>query len=310
MKTRIAFLLWLVLAVSAAAQPLLLEGPLTGYLFDARTGSIRPIVGLPGAAYVGDALAGGLEWADIAPAGGVALARKDGVLYAVRGLGRPDPVWNPIENASITPDRAAWSPDAAMALIYCSTSGQAQLVRNLLTAPAAGKTWALGPGAGVLALDSEARIVAGFDDGLYLLNAEAASSLLAPLARPRAVLIAGSRLLAAGQGGEILEIEDYAGHPKAMALGEIPEPVGLALASDGRTLYVASRSERAILIYDLASRTPMARLALDAEPMTLSPLAAASAFLVRQPVEDSEPLLVLKVAPEPGIWFVPVGKGE
>lgn len=306
---RIIGLIGLASAFSLAGQPLLLEGPLTGFLFDNRVGAVRPIVGVPGAAYVSEALVDGLQWASVGPRG-AALALKDGVLYRIRGLNRRAPEWAQIEGAQITPDRAAWSADGATAVVYSSESGQAQRIRGFGTAPAASEPVLLGAGLSVLAIDPQERILAGFDNGLYVLAPDAAPSLVAAVVRPVAVAILGSRLVVAGASGEILEVQDYAGNPRTMALGTVPDPVGLALSEDGGSLYVASRSERAVEIYDLAARTVAARLELEAEPATLEPLSAQAAFLLRRPVEEFDPLWVLKAGPEPGVWFVPVARGE
>ena len=49
--------------LSLWAQEARLSGPISGLVFDRPSHSIRPIMGLPGAAYLGDPLVDGLEWA-------------------------------------------------------------------------------------------------------------------------------------------------------------------------------------------------------------------------------------------------------
>ncbi len=306
----IKILLGILTALGLAAQPLRLAGPLSGFVFDSGAAGIRPILGLPGAAYVGDVVAGGLEWASVAPGGSAALAFREGALYGLGGLERLEPVWSRIEGALGKPDRAAWSADGSLAVIYSAAAGLAQLIRNPGGAPAAGEPLAIGPGATALAVDSQGRIVAGLPAGVYLFAPGEPASLLAPVEGAVAIATAGDRLWVAGAGGEILEIEDYAGRPKAFLLASVPDPVGLAVAPDGKSLFVAGRADRSVEIYDLASRTAAGRLPLAVEPAALEALSAEPLWLVRASAAGSDPLWVLKAGPEPGLWFVPVGRGE
>jgi hypothetical protein len=303
-------LLGTLTALGLAAQPMRLAGPLSGFVFDSGAAGIRPILGLPGAAYAGEVIASGLQWASVAPGGAAALAYREGALYGLSGLERLEPVWSPVESALGKPDRAAWSADGSLAVIYSAAAGLAQLVRNPGARAAAGEPLPVGGGVTALAVDSQGRIVAGLPDGVYLFDPQAPASLLAPVQGAVAIALAGDRLWAAGAGGEIVEVEDYAGRPKAVLLASVPDPVGLAVSPDGKSLFVAGRADRAVEIYDLASRTTAGRLPLEVEPTTLEALSADALWLLRASAAGSDPLWVLKARPEPGLWFVPVGRGE
>lgn len=300
-------LLGCLLAGMVAAQTLQIEGPISGFALDEASGSLRPIVGLPGAAYLGDPLIAGLTWASVAPGGASALVVRDGVLYRVDGLARLAPAWTAIENVALVPDRAAWSDDASMAMIYSAATGRAQLIRNAGLQIVAAEPVQIGQVAS-LAVDREGRIIAGASEGVQLWNGGHAAMLL-PGVRAAALTVAGANLYVAA-GGEIWLVEDYAVQPKPLVVAAAPDPVGLALSRDGRRLFIADRAGRSVLVYDLANRALLAELGLDFEPVTLARLSGPDLWLLRMGVGPSEPLFVLKTEPEPGVWFVPAVRGE
>jgi hypothetical protein len=146
-------------------------------------------------------------------------------------------------------------------------------------------------------------------EGVFLLGHDGASALL-PGLHAVAIAVTGANLLIAGSNGEIWRIHNYASEASPELLTAVEDPVGIALSQDQKYLLVAGRAERAVLIYELSARVLAARLAADAEPTTLARLGDADLWLVRSGGGPSDPLLVLKTTPEPGIWFVPAGKGE
>lgn len=300
-------LLWCLFAGMVAAQPLLIEGPTSGFAFDETSGAIRPILGLPGAAYLGDPLITGAAWASIAPGGSLALVFRDGVLYRVDGLARLAPSWSAVGNVEIVPDRAAWSDDGAVAVIYSAASGRAQVIRNAGAQVAAGEVFELGEVA-ALAVDREGRIVASTPGGVCLIAGEG-NQMLLPGVRAAALVVTGDSLYVAASG-EVWQVADYAAQAKPQIVVAAPDPVGVALSRDGKRLFIADRAGRAVLVYDLASRAPVAELVVDFEPVTLARLSGADLWLLRASAGPNEPLFVLKTDPEPGVWFVPAGRGE
>lgn len=304
------FPLWLAAVAGMAGQQLSFDGPRSGFLFDDRVGEIRPILGVPGAAYLGDAVLAGLAWASVAPNAAVALGVRDDALYAVAGLDRLNPELQPIANATVLPDRAAWSAEGSVAVVYVSGSGWAQVIRDFASRPVASEPIFLGPDVTALAVDAQGRVVAGREDGLYFAAPDELRRLPVPAVRVASLAISASKLWLAAADGQVLEIQDYAAQPRIAALDQLGDPVGLAVAPDGSALYAADRASRAILVYDLVRRVPAARLELEVDPAMLEPLSGGSIFLVRKPVVPTDPLWVFKAQPEPGIWFVPARRGE
>lgn len=297
-------------ALVLPAQPVRVSGVLCGFVFDEAAGAIRPIYGAPGAAYVGEPLVSGLEWASIAPEGRAALVWNGGALRALMGLDVLQPWSQPVENASVRPDKAAWSEGALVAVVYASRTGMAQVIKNEAGRWVAGETLPLGEEVGALAVDPQGRVIAALPGGIYLFASGQSPLLLSAAGEGAAMQVAGGRLFIAVPGADLIEVEDYAGKAAALRLGPAPAGAGLALAVDGGRLLVTCRSERVVEVYDLATRASLLRLPLDSEPSTLEKLTADGTWLVRGMLSAFEPLLVFRAAPEPGLWFVPVGKGE
>ena len=127
------------LAISGWAQPSAgLAGPVTGFIFDAQLGAVRPMLGLPGAAYLGPAAATGLDAASVAPDGSAALAvERGGKLVLYSGLRSATPVALPLSGAIAGADRFAWAGISGAAAVYSSRTGQAQILTGLASSPAA-----------------------------------------------------------------------------------------------------------------------------------------------------------------------------
>ena len=105
------------LAVTGWAQSSAgLAGPVTGFVFDAQAGAVRPMLGIPGAAYLGNVVAAGLQAASVSPNGSAALAVQQGgklVLYS--GLRTALPVTLAVSGAIAGADHFAWGPGSGTA---------------------------------------------------------------------------------------------------------------------------------------------------------------------------------------------------
>lgn len=311
---------FLIGGCTLAAQEALLSGPVSGSVYDPASRSLRPIMGLPGASYLGDPLIADLDWAAAAPDGRTMLASRGGSLWAVRQTGSAL-LWAGIDGGLESPERAAWNADGSAAAIYSTRQGL-QLLRSLGDTPAAGPAVELPGRVTALALEASgtcavAGVEAERDGGLYLVCADAAPKLLVGLARPAALALAPNKdaLFVADRGsGEILEVRNFRGEAAVMPFAADTagswDPVGVAVSSDGAFLYVAHRSEKRVDAYEVASRTLVSRIAVDWEPTLLEPLAVKSVFLLKSPGGVDEPLLVLEAGREPAVYFVPTRRGQ
>ena len=308
------------LAISGWSQPSAgVAGPVTGFIFDAQLGAVRPMLGLPGAAYLGKGVATGLDLASVAPDGSAALAvRRGGKLVLYRSLRNATPVALAVAGAIDGADRFAWaaSDDAASAAaIYCSRTGQAQILTSLAPSPAAAAPIDLSglPGqVTVLAFDG-LRLIVGVassdSGGIYLAGASSAIQRIAPAASPSAIVVAGSSLyFADNQSQQIFQVQNYAATPAAVLFANdsgINSPAGLQVSVDGKRLYVANAGSRTLAVYDIPSRAPVQNLDLNFTPTRLDRFGDASVFLLNG--SGQGPLYVARDggAGKAAVFFVP-----
>ena len=295
-----------------------LTGPVPGFVFDANANSIRPMIGMPGAAYLGNAVAQGFDAASIAPDGNAALATREGQLFLLRGLGNAEPSLSRIENAIAGTDRFAWSSDSNSAVVFASASGQLQVIDNLNKVPSTAAAMELGGNLNALiwnGTNAIAAISGSNDSGVYLVSNRGAE-LLARMAKPTALAFAANRsdvFAADADRQEIWLIRNFAGgatpEPFAGAANGVNSPVGLQLSSNGRLLLVANAGSRNLEAIDIATRATLANIELDFEPTRLEALGANGLALLNRNGQN-EPLYVLDKGDNLAVYFVPAGREQ
>ena len=305
------------LAISAWAQPSAgVAGPVTGFVFDAQSGALRPMLGIPGAAYLGNAIASGLNAASVAPNGSAALAVQPGgklVLYS--GLRSASPVALAVSGAITGADHFAWTPNSGAAAVYSSHAGQAQILTALAPSPKAAAPIDLSALPGqvtALAFDGQRLIVAvasADSGGIYLATASSGIERIASAANPSAIALAGASLFFSdNQSQQIFQVERYAGTPAAVVFASdsgISSPAGLQVSADGQRLYVANAGSQKLAIYDVPSRTPVQSLSLAFTPTRLELFGDSSVFLLNGGGQG--PLYVARdgAAGKAAVYFVP-----
>jgi DNA-binding beta-propeller fold protein YncE len=303
-------------------------GPVTGFIFDAQTGAVRPMLGIPGAAYLGNMVAPGLNSASVAPDGSAALAVQQlGRLVLYTGLrGATPPLALHVPGAIAGADHFAWAPissangGGSAAVVYCSRTGQAQILTGLGQSPAAAAPINLSglPGqVTALAFDGQRLIVGVASNeagGIYLASASSGIQRIAHSASPCAIDLAGSSLyFADNQAQQIWQVQSYAGIPAAVLFANdsgISSPAGLQLSADGQRLYAANAGNRTLSIYDITSRLPVQSLDLSFTPTRLDLFGDATTFLLNGTGQG--PLYVVRDG-APGkaaVYFVPAVPGK
>jgi hypothetical protein len=304
------------LAISGWAQPsAAVSGPVTGFIFTT-SGAIRPMFGVPGAAYLGDAVAGGLSAASVAPDGSASLAvGPSGKLVLYTGLRGAAPVASAVAGAIAGPNHFAWEPNGSGAAVYSSGAAQGQILTGLATSPAAAAPIDLSglPGpVTALAFDGQ-RLILGVASagagGIYLAGASAGIQRIASAASPSAIALAGSSLyFADNQSQQIFQVQSYAGTPAALVFANdsgISSPVGLQVSADGQRLFVANAGNRKLAVYDIASRSPLQSLDLAFTPTRLDLFGDSAVFLMNG--NGAGPLYVVRDggAGKAAVFFVP-----
>lgn len=302
-------ILLVTLAATCPAEDLLLAGPVAGFLFDSKERAIRPVVGVPGSSYLGDAIALEVDSAAFSPDGRSALVVRDGRLNLVRGLDRGQPEWLPLEGAMDGIDRIAWG-GAGSAFTLSSANRKAQFWKGLSETPELAGVADLERVAGRIVAVTAAGSLAALATGegeVFAVRPDSAPRLLVRLGQPAGMAIAGSDLLVADRAREeILRIDNFAeAAAVALVAGSglgISDPVGVAVA--GGKLYVASGAGRSVAVFDYPSTDFITRLEVDFEPTRIEPL-ARSIYILATGDGDNEPVQVLDASQRPAVYFVP-----
>jgi hypothetical protein len=262
-------------------------GPVSGFVFDQSARVLRPILGIPGASLLGEALEAGSELtaAYVAPGQNWALAVTAGgpafLLLAHGAVSRIS-----VGGVTASPERVAFSPSGSA--VALDAAGRIQVVQGLPEAPRA--TGALTIGISGRSAQAAARRGLGSfavsDDGGYVLYAEGDSiRLWGAAGEDFAVMPAGSNAVVAfAPGGHdaaaadlfagVVLLGDVAGAGSRRTLaapGGLAYPAGLAFSADGRKLFLADAAARSVTAFDLASGAPTV-VSCDCVPAGLFPM--------------------------------------
>lgn len=308
MKSRLIILMLCAIHMFAMDQGrTTVGGPVAGFVFDGNVNAVRPMLGLPGAAYLGSPVVEGLEAAGIAPDGSRALAVREGRLYLITGLKTGEAAAKAVEGAVEGADLFAWAADGSAAVAYASRTRQAQIIREA----AAGEALDLSalPGTVVsLALSASGKLIAGVvgeeSGGVYL---AADARLLAAAGYPAAMVAAGQDLFFADRDrDQICQVLKFEEQPAAVVFAAgVSAPVGVQVY--GGQVFAAGSG--GLDIFDLASRASAAHIGLEFAPTGLASFGERALWLMNAP-KDGEPLYVLSAAGAPAVYFVPAGREE
>jgi len=310
------FLLLPAAALAAwAANDAAVRGPVTGFVFDSQTHALRPMLGIPGAAYLGPSAVSPADAAWVSPDGSAALVAQAGRLSLYTGFGNATPAAIRIPGG-IVPDRVAWAPADGAAALYSSGNAQVQIVTSLVTAPVAASPIDVSGIPGqitAMAFDGQLLLlgVSGSSGGIYSVKSQSAPERIASAYQPSALALAGADLYFADQkSGQIWQVRNYGTQPASVSFSNdagISSPVGLQLSADGARLFVANSGSRTVGVYDVASRSGIETLQLDFTPSGMDRFGDASVFLLNSAARASEPLYVLSdSAVRRAVYFVPV----
>ena len=293
-------------ALTLAAQETRLAGPVSGVLFDPQARALRPILGVMGASYLGDAVVAGLDYASVSPNGKFAVAiRPDGVLL-VRGLdeGRAD------QFALETPagvTHAAWSADSSAVALW-NDAGHVEAWRDLATTARLALSADLGKIVAVAVAADGSNLAAATEAGAIVLADGTAVRQILALERPAALALAGSRLFVADAArNEILSLANYAkaGDAQMFANGArgVSDPEAMAVSPDQKALLVAGKAARSLTAFDLSTSEILAVAELDFEPTRLERF-SGSLFALTNGV-GGVPFEVLDSTRSLAVYFVP-----
>ena len=290
------------LAAAAWAQSASFEAPVLGYALDAAAGSIRPILGVPGAARFEAPfrLEGALLEAALAPWRDYALAEVNGETRMVRWDGGAIS-WHPLDGFPASPGRIAFSPsgasvalDAAGGIEIWSGMPERPLLTRRIEHP--------GP-VDALAVADDGRTAAVASGGTVILYSSGGAKAIAE----------GGRIssLAFALAGRDLAIADEERNEISLAgIGvvsrDFEKPSSVAFSADGGKLIVVSAARSAVALIDLAGRE-VSTVACACRVETLNRARGNAVFRLSDSAKGNAPLFDGDGA-EPRIVFVAAGE--
>jgi len=291
----------------AMAQPGLVESPGVGFAWDARSATVRPIRGIPGASVLGDALDAGIPLASawISPRQDRALviSSDDGLVRLLRFGAAPQL----IDGAPTAPSRIVFAPSGLAALLIGSG---VQLVTGLDGSPAV-RSVAMPPLDGSLASaavadDGQTMFLssgAGISAPVWLIGADGSATRLS---LPGTIVAAAFRrnstdAVAATSTGDVYLIgsairQIYTGDDSTS------DPVAVQLAPDGSRAWLANKRGMVTAI-DLKTGSATA-VTCQCQPSALEPLQLNGVFRLTE-ISNRPMMLFDASSSDPKIWFVP-----
>jgi hypothetical protein len=301
------------------AQPL--RGPVLGFVTEQTTG-LRPILGVPGAATLGQPIAvnTAIHNAALSPRRnyGLATAEPDGRVLLLRNV---DGVLSadPLAAVGSGVSRVALSPAGSAAALYSEAARRIQVLTGLPDAPEVSWSLAIESPPGAIAVSDDARAVLtsaaeGDRHGVYLLTPEDGRRYLLSLQGRVAATFLYGRLDAvlAGAGlNRILLVRDVTGSSEVVPLADdrqgVSAPVAVAASEDNRRIFIANADPGGVITIDVATGEATT-IGCDCVPTGLEPLSGNSVFRLNEPGDG--PLYVLDAgSAAPRIVFVPAGRG-
>ena len=315
------FLLALAAAAAlACAQQGKVAGPIAGYVFDGAAHAVRPVLGIPGASILGDAVPLGYDVASVtvAPrADSAVVVAADRSLHLVR-LAAGQASEMPLNGATVQPDRVVYSPSGtAVALI---AAGRAQVFGSLPDAAALVTTMDLGgavaaqqtvqaarrgaPAAyGSLALsDDGTLLLVATKTSVHLVGAGTLGNAFETAGRDTVVAFAPGThdaVLANRYGANVIRGVDTLRNQQPLVLtSPLGSAAGVAFSADAKSLFLASGN--GVTVFDLASGASTA-VACNCTATRLDRMGT----VYRLNDTGSGPLWLLDPAGTPRIVFVP-----
>jgi hypothetical protein len=281
----------------ASAGPL--GGPLPGFVLDPRTGSVRPVMGIPGAMQLGAALPLPFQIvsADFGPNSSFAVvisSEKPSHLYVLQNLANP----NVTDMGAVADNSNVLGINSTGQTAVLSAPGQLQFLTGISSTPVladALPTQALlGPiAAGIVDAAGQCALLGTSSGALGALETFCADGTSQRILSQTGLQISALALANQGQdailadsgGQQILRIAGYAQSSSttvlAAAADGINAPVGMQV--NGQQLIVADSAASSIFSIDLSGQTPIQTIALNAPPARLKFLTNLTVGLLNDP---------------------------
>jgi hypothetical protein len=315
MKPAYPLLFSLLLVQSSPAQEASVGLPVLGFAFDSTRSAIRPLLGIPGAAILGEPLDPGFKMvsAAIAPQQDFALAQAEGAgLRLVSWSARKVAVL-PLDQATASPERIFFSPSGSAAILLSNQSpDRLQILTALPLHPAVEEIdiSALSSPLGHVAVSDDGKlvIVAGASDSAVWLFNSARNQVMLPLSGAGAVFSFrrdSHDAAAVSSAGDFYLLRNLDDAPAMRSIAPAAEQsagaVGLWFTDNGARAFAASATGNITAVDFVTGATQS--IACQCAPTSIQPLGRG---MFRLTDVSSRPVMVFDgSAPESRVWFVP-----
>ena len=279
-----------------------LTGPTSGLIFDAPSRAIRVVMGVPGAAYLGAAVASDLDNGSVAPNGRLAVAVSAG---AANLLNVADSSLASL-GAGCDGVAVGWSADSAAVALGCADG--VRLYRISKNGIDRVELAAFAAKVSALAVDGSA-VLAAAADGIYRIEAGSAR-LLAAVPDASSFALQGKTLYAVDRAAKSVIAVDNLSTSAAMRLvvgaGQgLEDPIAVGVSADGARLYVADAGgeSKALRVFDAATAEMLSRVELDFAPGRVDAL-GNGLYLLKARQEAADTVQVLD-ARQLAVYFIP-----
>lgn len=327
----------LLLASCLAAQTGPVSGPVAGLLYDGANRAVRPVLGVPGASHLGDAVITDADFARLSPDADSAIVLSGSTVTLYRGLGTgKTAVWR-LEDTGRIGD-ASWTADSTAVALYSAESGRLRIWSGF---PELQEAEAPDTGSPRSQKSNTRR-------GAALPSVVELGRIPAELGEITALAAVSDTAALVGIGGRSGAVRFYEKDTSPVSILDTPDPSAMALSADGRDLYVTDRSRNQLLMVpnyreatgatllagassginqpvalslktgalwianaadpsllslNLATRTVETRIPLDFVPTRLQRLGTAETYVLTK-----APLRLLRATADPRVFFVPASK--
>ena len=304
------------------AQQVFLSGPVDGFIFDPPTKTFRAVMGLPGSATFGPALASGFDTGWVAPHKNYAIGFQQGNCFLVTGLDSANVSPTPVAGLFGQPESTAWSGDGSVAVLYSRSANWLQVVSGLPDAPQLGAWVDLSPLGGSLSMvasDQRGKTIAlamqGANGGVSLSSDGQNFVSALAMANPAALTFSsdgGSLYILDGGALQLTIFSVNAYSFQTFSLSGLQDPSAIASGRDTQghpVVYVAGASDQIFQAYDPASQQMLLNLALDFQPTGITAFGPNS-FVIASRSHTTDPLWLFASVPQPAVYFVPAAQSS
>lgn len=275
---------------------------ISGYVHDAVSRSLRPVVGVPGSAHLGTPAARQVDAAWVSPRNNAALVIRDGVTVLLLGLGTSS-MREETEGLLASPARAAWNVSGDTLVLYSGEARSIQRVsvrgESVTTRPAAALDH-LGPVAAVT-VDNSGRIAVATDSGIYVIRDSSGPERISDSTAAALAWGTADRLYAATEQG-ILAVTVTDSTSRTLVTGIRASALGVSGRSS--RIWAIEDEGHKLHLFNLEGE-PGPVVDLERTPTSLGWLVDDSLLLLNGPESKGQPALLLDLTADPGVFFVP-----